>query len=111
MSIVLFTVGGLFALYEAYHKWHETHDLTDFNPLNDRWWWLMAGPDSNAARLILAVIDDPAWKDEMPRLVQGTLARQNRGAWHLWALTQGVLTLRLPRAAPAPPRRIDVRPA
>ena len=26
-------------------------------------------------------------------------------------LTQGVLTLRLPRAAPAPPRRIDVRPA
>jgi HSP20 family molecular chaperone IbpA len=24
-------------------------------------------------------------------------------------LTQGVLTLRLPRAAPAPPRRIDVR--
>ena len=27
------------------------------------------------------------------------------------ALTQGVLTLRLPRAAPAPPRRIDVRPA
>ncbi len=40
VSIVLFTVGGLFALYEAYHKWHETHDLTDFNPLNDRWWWL-----------------------------------------------------------------------
>jgi HSP20 family molecular chaperone IbpA len=27
------------------------------------------------------------------------------------ALAQGVLTLRLPRAAPAPPRRIDVRPA
>jgi HSP20 family protein len=26
-------------------------------------------------------------------------------------LTQGVLTLRLPRAAPAPPRRIDVRTA
>jgi divalent metal cation (Fe/Co/Zn/Cd) transporter len=23
VSIVLFTVGGLFALYEAYHKWHE----------------------------------------------------------------------------------------
>jgi HSP20 family molecular chaperone IbpA len=27
------------------------------------------------------------------------------------ALTQGVLTLRLPRAAPTPPRRIEVRPA
>jgi HSP20 family molecular chaperone IbpA len=27
------------------------------------------------------------------------------------ALTQGVLTLRLPRAAPVPPRRVDVRTA
>jgi cation diffusion facilitator family transporter len=26
VSIVLFSVGGLFALYEAYHKWHEVHD-------------------------------------------------------------------------------------
>jgi cation diffusion facilitator family transporter len=26
VAIVLFTVGGLFALYEAYHKWHEVHD-------------------------------------------------------------------------------------
>lgn len=26
VSIVLFSVGGLFAIYEAYHKWHEIHD-------------------------------------------------------------------------------------
>jgi cation diffusion facilitator family transporter len=26
VAIVLFSVGGLFALYEAYHKWHEIHD-------------------------------------------------------------------------------------
>lgn len=26
VSIVLFSVGGLFALYEAYHKWHELQD-------------------------------------------------------------------------------------
>jgi cation diffusion facilitator family transporter len=26
VSIVLFSVGGLFALYEAYHKFHEVHD-------------------------------------------------------------------------------------
>ncbi|HZK37002.1 MAG TPA: cation diffusion facilitator family transporter [Aeromicrobium sp.] len=26
VSIVLFSLGGLFALYEAYHKWHEIHD-------------------------------------------------------------------------------------
>jgi cation diffusion facilitator family transporter len=33
VSIVLFTVGGLFALYEAYHKWHDPHPI-------DRWAWL-----------------------------------------------------------------------
>lgn len=47
----------------------------------DFWWWLMDSPDANAARLILAVIDDPAWKDELPRMVVGSLARQKRGAW------------------------------
>jgi cation diffusion facilitator family transporter len=25
VAVVLFSVGGLFALYEAYHKWHEIH--------------------------------------------------------------------------------------
>jgi len=29
VSIVLFSVGGLFALYEAYHKWHEIHEGHD----------------------------------------------------------------------------------
>jgi cation diffusion facilitator family transporter len=27
VSVVLFTVGGLFALYEAYHKWHDPHGI------------------------------------------------------------------------------------
>ncbi|GMA88434.1 hypothetical protein GCM10025868_36840 [Angustibacter aerolatus] len=27
MSIVLFSVGGLFALYEGYHKWHDPHPI------------------------------------------------------------------------------------
>jgi len=48
---------------------------------SDGWWWLMAGADANASRLILAVLDDPAWQSDMPRMVQGTLARQHRGAW------------------------------
>src|SRR5215475_12358599 len=26
VSIVLFSVGGVFAVYEAYHKFHEVHD-------------------------------------------------------------------------------------
>ncbi len=48
---------------------------------DDHWWWLMDSPDANAARLILALLDDPAWRDELPRLVTGALARQQRGAW------------------------------
>jgi hypothetical protein len=54
----------------------------------------MDGPDANAARLVLAAADTPAWKDELPQLVTGALARQRRGAWqtttaNLW----GVLAL------------------
>lgn len=60
----------------------------------DDWWWLMEGPDSNAARLLLAAIDTPAWQAELPVLLNGTLARQRGGAWltttaNLW----GVLAL------------------
>jgi hypothetical protein len=48
---------------------------------DDFWWWLMDSADANAARLILAVIDDPAWRAELPRLVLGSLGRQRQGAW------------------------------
>ncbi|HEY0118468.1 MAG TPA: cation diffusion facilitator family transporter [Cellulomonas sp.] len=34
VSIVLFSVGGLFALYEAWHKWIDPH------PIEGRWWWV-----------------------------------------------------------------------
>src|SRR3954467_3917290 len=43
VSIVLFSVGGLFALYEAYHKGHElhaTHGIPDDSLLDSRWWWV-----------------------------------------------------------------------
>ncbi|MDN5763067.1 MAG: cation diffusion facilitator family transporter [Microlunatus sp.] len=40
VSIVLFSVGGLFALYEAYHKWHEFHDGHPSELLTSRWWWV-----------------------------------------------------------------------
>lgn len=57
---------------------------------DDFWWWLMDNADANAARLILSVMALPAWQEDMPRLVQGALARQRRGAWlttnaNLWA--------------------------
>ena len=41
----------------------------------------MTGTEVNAARLALAFVDDPAWKEEMPRLVAGLLALQRNGAW------------------------------
>ncbi|WP_426592730.1 cation diffusion facilitator family transporter [Cellulomonas sp. McL0617] len=34
VSIILFSLGGLFALYEAWHKWQEPH------PITGRWWWV-----------------------------------------------------------------------
>ncbi|MGV3571351.1 MAG: alpha-2-macroglobulin family protein [Ramlibacter sp.] len=49
---------------------------------DDYWWWLMVNGDVNTARLILAVLDDPAWADDMGKLANGFIARQQRGAWH-----------------------------
>ncbi len=40
VAIVLFTVGGLFALYEAYHKWHEIHEGHPNELLESSWWWV-----------------------------------------------------------------------
>ena len=49
---------------------------------DDYWWWLMVNGDVNTARLLLAVLEDPAWKDDMGRLASGFIARQQGGAWH-----------------------------
>ena len=49
---------------------------------DDYWWWLMVNGDVNSARLMLAVMDDPAWKDDMARLANGFIGRQQKGAWH-----------------------------
>jgi cation diffusion facilitator family transporter len=40
VSIVLFSVGGLFALYEAYHKYHEVHAGAPNELIEGRWWWV-----------------------------------------------------------------------
>lgn len=41
VSIVLFSLGGLFALYEAYHKAHEAHSGEGTKPGFDQaWWWV-----------------------------------------------------------------------
>jgi len=47
----------------------------------DHLWWLMAGPDLNAVRLLWLATGAPEWRDDMPRLMRGALARQKGGAW------------------------------
>jgi len=50
---------------------------------SDHLWWLMVSPDTNAVRLILHLLDANEWRDDLPRLMRGALARQRRGAWDL----------------------------
>jgi cation diffusion facilitator family transporter len=40
VAVVLFSVGGLFALYEAYHKFHEVHDGAPNELLEGDLWWV-----------------------------------------------------------------------
>lgn len=40
VAIVLFSVGGLFALYEAFHKYEEVHAGHPNELLESRWWWV-----------------------------------------------------------------------
>lgn len=61
----------------------------------DALWWLMISADSNAARLLLVAVDDPKWRDDVPRLVRGLLGRQQRGRWNTTvANAWGTLALR-----------------
>jgi len=48
----------------------------------DALWWLMISADSNANKLLIAMLDAPAWRDEVPRLVTGSLLRMQRGHWN-----------------------------
>jgi uncharacterized protein YfaS (alpha-2-macroglobulin family) len=49
---------------------------------SDSLWWLMISSDSNANRMLLTVLDQPEWRDDMPRLVRGALFRQQSGHWN-----------------------------
>jgi uncharacterized protein YfaS (alpha-2-macroglobulin family) len=61
---------------------------------SDCLWWLMVSPDVNAVRTILALLRSEKWKEDMPRMIQGTLSRQKRGAWDLTvANAWGVLAM------------------
>jgi len=61
---------------------------------SDALWWLMISEDSNAVRMLLAVLGEPAWKEDVPRLVRGALGRQRGGHWNTTvANAWGVLAL------------------
>ncbi len=49
---------------------------------NDALWWLMISGDVNAARAVLAFLDDASWRTDIPRMVRGALARQEHGHWN-----------------------------
>lgn len=48
---------------------------------DDNAWWLMGSANQNAARLLLLASTLPDWQADVPRLLTGLLARQQRGHW------------------------------
>jgi len=40
VSVILFSLGGLFALYEAFHKWEEIAAGHPNELLESQWWWV-----------------------------------------------------------------------
>jgi len=45
-------------------------------------WWLMAGADVNSVKTILVFLNNPHWREDLPRLVKGAIDRQQRGRWN-----------------------------
>jgi uncharacterized protein YfaS (alpha-2-macroglobulin family) len=44
-------------------------------------WWLMTGPETDMVRLVLVLLDNNLWRDELPKVMTGAIAMQSRGAW------------------------------
>lgn len=62
---------------------------------DDALWWLMISADVNANRAILALLPQPAWREDLPRMMRGAIGRQQRGHWNLTtANAWGVLATR-----------------
>jgi alpha-2-macroglobulin len=49
---------------------------------SDYLWWLMVSGDVNANRALLSVLDLPKWNEDAPRMMRGSLGRQQRGHWN-----------------------------
>jgi hypothetical protein len=48
---------------------------------SDRLWWLMVSADTNALRTLITFMDEGSWRNDIPRLVRGAVARQEHGRW------------------------------
>ncbi|MBF0162441.1 MAG: alpha-2-macroglobulin [Magnetococcales bacterium] len=48
---------------------------------SDALWWMMVSEESNANRMLLTLLQDKSWAEDMPRLARGALARQVKGHW------------------------------
>ena len=48
---------------------------------SDYLWWLMVSVDFNAVRALGVLADDPAWAEDIPRILRGALGRQINGRW------------------------------
>ncbi|TGK13359.1 peptidase inhibitor [Leptospira stimsonii] len=46
-------------------------------------WWLLSSNDSTVMRTILSVVKDPAWKEDLPRMIRGAITRQKKGSWDI----------------------------
>ena len=49
---------------------------------SDGLWWMMTSADGNAVRALLALADEATWKERVPKLASGALARQRDGRWN-----------------------------
>ncbi len=68
--------------------------LTFSTETSDRLWWLMVSNDLNAVRLVLTALRLDGWRQDLPQLVRGALARQRHGHWDLTtANAWGVLAM------------------
>jgi uncharacterized protein YfaS (alpha-2-macroglobulin family) len=48
---------------------------------SDGLYWLLASADQNAVRALLLALEDPAWKDDVPKIMRGALSRMRGGHW------------------------------
>ncbi|MER1968050.1 alpha-2-macroglobulin family protein [Castellaniella sp. GW247-6E4] len=47
----------------------------------DSGWWLMSSAAGVQARLLMALLTEADWREDMPRLAMGLMSMQRRGAW------------------------------